>query len=143
MGGNSSIIVSGGSVINRFYSCAILSGEQNDEIFVKGGFVFACGIAPRGFEVNNTICLIRGPLNSNFGGEGVICAWDSMAGNTEYTLGSSKDFAIGPVGASAAWAINGTKHGIKYVNGANSGFLEIKGVTVSDKTEYNEVAFHL
>jgi hypothetical protein len=63
-------------------------------------------------------------------GDVVVIAWEKPStGTPTYTELRSTDLSVSPSAATAVWDMRG---GIAYANGANTGFLEIDGVTVNE-----------
>lgn len=60
----------------------------------------------------------------------MVAAWNQGAGSTAYTSGTAADLTVSPAGATAVWAISAPDSGIRYTNGANTGFFPLP-VTVN------------
>ena len=139
-GSNPAIITSGKLTISGGTMCATTSyaiGTNGVDYVTKvtGGFVFAYGtntVRAKGdfsHAPNHVIDGFSGvvEISSN----GIVCAWNQAAGNTQYSAGSTSDLIAYPSGASVKWSKSGSQSGISYsINGANVGFFPIDGVTV-------------
>jgi hypothetical protein len=88
---------------------------------LTGGLAFAYGTA-----ANN---VIYGDY-TNTSGNAVVLAWD----NTQATNTAFTSTAIFKSAGTAQWLNKDGKAGIDYANGANTGFIELAGVTVSKAT---------
>jgi hypothetical protein len=64
-------------------------------------------------------------------GNGVVIAWNQVAGQKTYAIGTDEDISKSPAEATAVWAKRGGKTGIAYTNGGNTGFIEIDGITLT------------
>ena len=107
--------------ITAFYGRTISSSN----VTVSGGLVFAYG--------TEVLDVITSPV-SGMTGTGVLIAWNKDANNTIYEMYSAVDLLIEPEPATAYWAQNGTKYGIFYANGENTGFIPLDvSVVVSVK----------
>ena len=92
---------------------------------VSGGVVFAYG-SLKGDVI--------GSLEPEIAGEGLVIAWNNLAGTTTYEAGEPDDIyvAYDTDETTVVWAKQGGESGIAYTNGSNSGFLAIPGVTVTE-----------
>ena len=138
MGGSSVLVfngnfdISGGQISSRAGFVLYPSGV-NYNINVHGGFMFSYGTG----IVNKVVSYVAKDfvIHSSFndpviGGEAVVCAWNQEAGRTTYNAGTADDLLVVPPGASAVWGVEGGESGIKYANGANTGFFAMGEVTV-------------
>ena len=130
------LVVNGGTV-SADDGYVIVTSGTNATITIEDGFLFAYGksivvddiFARGGFAIENS-----GGLNTTtIGGSAVVCAWNKDAGVATYAEGTADGLTVSPSGASATWGINGNDCGIKYVNGENTGFFPISGITVTPK----------
>ncbi|MCL2163943.1 MAG: S-layer homology domain-containing protein [Oscillospiraceae bacterium] len=137
-GGGSPVIVTGdcdisGGVLSARIGQAIYTNGVNYNINVRGGFTFAYGTGVIGESLAKVESRVL-PEGINYpttvGGSAVVCAWNQAAGHTTYTAGTADDLVVEPSGASAVWGIESGRSGIKYANGANTGFYPLEGVTV-------------
>ena len=139
-GGGSALIVTGncicdisGGELSAKAGTAINNNGVNYNINVRGGFVFAYGTSIiRGSlePVESSVLVPGSTYPTTVGGEAVVCAWNQAAGRATYNEGSADDLVAEPSGASAVWGIEGGVSGIKYANGANTGFFALSEVTV-------------
>jgi len=72
-------------------------------------------------------------------GDAVFVAWNDAAGTTTYQAGTSDDIYKFPPEASAVWAKQGDNNGISVAYNANTGFIQIEGVTVEGETGIEEL----
>ena len=117
--------VSGGTV------CATkgFAVKSSGGLTAIGGFIFAYGTDIIG--AGNVIDLGGG--SPTVGGTAVICAWTKAAGNIKYNEGANEDLTAIPTIAAVSWGVSDEESGIKYVNGANTGFFPLGDVTVTPK----------
>ncbi|GHU71182.1 hypothetical protein FACS189413_12580 [Bacteroidia bacterium] len=115
-GENKTVIISGGEVSSSSNTNAVIyTYGDNNVVLVSGGTVTATGTG--------------GKFGVNAGTNGVFI--EKTGTETEYLAGTSDDLTITPAEATAAWARQDGKSGVSYVNGGNSGFIEVPGVTVT------------
>lgn len=126
------VTMSGGTV-SAATGYAILTRGINS-VNVSGGFVFAYGS-----DITGTGDVINTDGTLSVSGTGVVCAWDETQGTTTYIEESATDLIFHPNSASAAWGRSGTQSGIRYANGANTGFFEVSGVTVNAPTLQDKI----
>jgi hypothetical protein len=112
IGSRVTVLVEGGTVMNAGEGVAVNAGGPNGVVFVNGGEVLADGTRI-GTSGSNVITIER------------------TGSASAYAEGSSTDLTVSPAGASAMWAVVGEKYGISYERNANTGFVEVAGVTVS------------
>ena len=106
--------ISGGTVENtRTSGGPAISGNNNSVIFMTGGAIQV------------------GAGNSRFSLGNNSLAIEKTGTATSYTAGSSTDLTVEGTDASAYWASEGGKSGIRYTRNANTGFFEVPGVTVA------------
>ena len=129
---NGNFDLSGGQISSRAGFVLYPSGVNYD-INVHGGFMFSYGTG----IVNKVVSYVAKDFVMHayskdpvIGGEAVVCAWNQEAGNTMYNAGTADDLLVEPTGASAVWGVEGGESGIKYSNGANTGFFAMDEVTV-------------
>ncbi|GHT09999.1 hypothetical protein FACS189426_09530 [Bacteroidia bacterium] len=113
-GGNTTVIISGGEVSSSGALPVIFSYGTNNAVLVNGGAVTTTGTG--------------GKFGINAGTNGVFI--EKTGAGTEYLAGSSDDLGINSAG-TAKWARRSSKNGVSYVNGTNSGFIEVPGITVT------------
>jgi hypothetical protein len=136
LGASSTVSVSGGTV-TATTGWAVFASGANATVTVNGGFVFAYGA--KILETASTTATNAMIFNSNatnITGTGVVAAWNQVAAGASpgYTAGTSTDLAKEPSSASVVWASEGDRGGIRYTNGANTGFLALP-VTVVPATQ--------
>ncbi|MDR2470356.1 MAG: hypothetical protein LBD27_07780, partial [Tannerella sp.] len=126
-GENANVTVSGGMVISQ--RTAISANGASSTVTVSGGLVFTYGSnVSNAIDIPNNGSGYPGPT-----GMGVVVAWDKTTAGASpvYGAGSTTNLTYLPnPGATVCWANESGQYGISYTNGANSGFLEIDGVTV-------------
>jgi hypothetical protein len=84
--------------------------------------VFACGTA-----LNN---VVNG--TPTLEGNGLIVWWDFTNNPSPFTSGTTKGLGSEPAGATKTWGKSDAEDsGIHYINGANTGFIKVAGVTVN------------
>jgi len=128
-GASSAITVSGGTVHAWGEYGTIQMRGANPIVNVSGGFVFGFGKAIIGEK--NVIYMASGaPTITN----GVVCAFDPPASLLMFAAGTSTNLTSSPAGA-ATWGNSGSQGGIKYANGANTGFFPISGVNVIETVQ--------
>ena len=141
------ITVSGGTVLatgdNGFVIYAS-TDSSNTAVSITGGTVAAPGKGGYVFidaanSLGSTLAVSGGLMFASDGlssvpftltGTAVAVKWDAAKGTTSYASGSATDLTVQPMGA-ARWATDGGKSGIRYVNGTNTGFFEVPGITVT------------
>ena len=114
------ININGGNILAK-EGYAIVNDITNVVAF-NNGVVFAFGI--------DETDVISGVYDIS-GGDGVLIAWNKAAGTTIYDAGTSNDIFNYPEAATVTWQIQSATGGIKYTNGANTGFIPIDGITVN------------
>ena len=134
MGKNSAVKVSGGEV-NATKNAAISVTGEGSTVTVIGGFVFAYGTAITG--EGNVIDMANGGTPA-MSGEAVVCAWNKV--EPAYSEGSPADLIVAPSGASATWEKSSYQNGIKYTNGANTGYFVVGGVTINADSKANSMS---
>jgi hypothetical protein len=95
-------------------------------ITISGGTAFAYGTSIGGSDVVRL-------SNLTPTGNGLIIWWNNNANASPYTRNTNTDIknfhAVGTT-PTIVWDIDNGAHGIRYTNGANTGFIPIEGVTV-------------
>jgi hypothetical protein len=141
---NGLVKVSGG-VVSAARTGAVIGAAipGTPGIQISGGFVFGhgTGISIDSDEDKDKIMVIvtyaeqhwTDYRNAYIGGDGIACAWNKSAGNTQYTEGTAADLVVEPVGA-ARWGVKDGQSGIAYTKGANTGFFPVSGVTVTARS---------
>jgi hypothetical protein len=74
---------------------------------------------------------------ANTNAAGTVVHWNKDAGNTEYHLLSSEDISVLPTTATAMWLNKDGDTGIDYANGANTGFIVIRGIKLVNTLTVN------
>ena len=118
---NCTVNVSGGSIYSKNDVVIGLYGSSTT-VTVNGGFLFCQG--PNAFYLDTA-------PTPTVGGSAVVCAWDMPSGAPAYNEGTSTDLTVVPAGASVVWGRSGGQSGVSYLNGANTGFFPVSGVTVN------------
>jgi len=103
---------------------------------LNGGAVFANGTAISNvFDTANTVNPTWAVAAINYNG-GVAIAYNEPATIIRHNItGTSNNLFVQPAGAAAVWGISGTRNGVSYTNGSNSGFLQVSGLTLCDGTD--------
>ena len=129
---NGDFDLSGGQISSRV-GFVLYPGGVNYSINVRGGFMFSYGTGIVHKIVSNDgkdFVIHSYSKDPVIGGEAVVCAWNQEAGHTTYNAGAADDLLVEPSGASAVWDVEGGESGIRYANGANTGFFAMDEVTV-------------
>lgn len=84
---------------------------------VNGGLVFAYG---RGITGTGNVTSSAPTVNN----PGMVIAWNSSSPGP-FTAGLSEDLVFLPMSSTCVWAIEGGVSGVRYTNGANTGFYPI------------------
>jgi hypothetical protein len=111
--------ISGGTVLAKQGYAVYENGTGTTTL--TGGLVFAYGTAANNVIYGNY---------TNTSGNAVVLAWN----NVQTTNTAFASTAIYKSAGTAHWLNKSGKAGIDYANGANTGFIELAGVTVSKAT---------
>jgi len=131
-----------GGKISSNDGVGVLGSGISPEININGGVVFGVG--------SNLAAVIPGTYNFNAGASpapnnAVVIAWNRPANTVTsvYATSSNTRLTTFPTGAATAvWAINDGKSGISYMNGANTGFVEIPNNMVAVTTDTHVSNFY-
>jgi hypothetical protein len=96
------------------YAISVCNDIVYSNLYFSGGVIFAFGN-----KISDVIDA------SDFYNQGIILAWDKEAGNTNYQFHSTDDIFVSPESATAYWDIQGSKFGISYAKGENTGFIPL------------------
>ncbi|MDR3011891.1 MAG: hypothetical protein LBU70_01605 [Chitinispirillales bacterium] len=134
-GSGATITINGGTIIaggkRQWFTPVELAGSSAGTIDVSGGVIFGHGDAVVG---SSGVIKLNAASTHSITGDGTVIAWNSDQGVTEYESGTSDDLLSNPAN-SAEWALlEDGRSGIAYTNGANIGFIEVDGVTVTGNT---------
>ncbi|MCL2110922.1 MAG: hypothetical protein FWH32_01445 [Clostridiales bacterium] len=116
LSGGGKFVVNGGKVQLTGGGLAVVA---EGSVVVNGGTVFGYGSNVSGSK-NDVVS--AGALDVK--GDGALIAWDSGAGHTEYTSGTTEDLKAWPEG-SEVWGNSGSDSGVVYSSGANAGFIKL------------------
>ena len=128
-GPDSKVIVTGGTV-TATNSRAIYAEGANSKVIVTGGEVTG-GIAGISLVHINAVAYISGGTVSyvyTFGANSIDIR--KSGSDDQYIEGEDQDLTASPEGASAIWAVEAGKSGVRYKRNSNEGFLETPGITV-------------
>ena len=132
---NGSLTVSGGRVVN-FDGYAITSHYRDDAAVTKPIRIIGSSVIFGKDPDSLGSTVAQNPNNSTrvepiLGGNAAVITWTGS--RTEYESGQTEDLTAAPAGVTAKWSKNGGKDGISYdAGGANRGFIEVSGVTVTE-----------
>ncbi|MDR0517352.1 MAG: T9SS type A sorting domain-containing protein, partial [Fibromonadaceae bacterium] len=113
--------------VNNVVQMAIIGGV--DTVYYTGSATISGGLV---FAQRESA--IFGTYDASSGNP-VIIGWNKPTETPVYNASSNTALTVSPSPATAVWQSKDGKAGIEYANGANTGFIEIDGVSVEDGTD--------